>query len=54
MFYMIGPQITDTREFMNTHLDETRNRIMRMSLLMDMCVLGVATGAVVASIFGNC
>jgi len=46
-------QISDTREFINTHLDEARNRIMRMSLVMEMCMLGVSTGAVISGIFGK-
>jgi hypothetical protein len=33
--------------------DESRNRIMRMSLVMEMGMLGVGVGGVLAGIFGN-
>ncbi len=32
--------------------NETRNRIIRMNLFMEMCMLGVTFGACVGSIFG--
>jgi len=36
-----------------TRLDENRNRIMHITLIMEMCMLGVGVGAVIAGIFGK-
>ena len=46
-------QISDTREFIQTAMDEARNRIIRMSLTMEICMLGVSIGAVISGVFGN-
>ena len=40
------------REFINTHLNEARNRIIRMNLFMEMFTLGVTFAACASSIFG--
>ena len=34
-------QIDETKEFINTQLNEARNRIIRMSLNIEMCMLGM-------------
>jgi len=48
---MLG-RIDETKEFINTQLNESRNRIIRMSLNIEMCMLGLTFGACFASIFG--
>jgi len=40
------------REFINTHQNEARNRIIRMNLFMEMFTLGVTFAACASSIFG--
>ena len=45
-------QIDETKEFINTQLNEARNRIIRMSLNIEMCMLGLTFGACFASVFG--
>lgn len=45
-------QIEDTMELINTHLNGQRNRIIRLSLVMDMCALTACCGAMVGSAFG--
>ena len=44
--------VEETNQFINTHLDTVRNRILRMSLFMEMGTLSLASGAVIAGVFG--
>ena len=44
--------VEETNQFIHTHLDTVRNRMIRMSLFMEMGTLSLATGAVIAGIFG--
>ena len=41
-------QIDETKEFINTQLNEARNRIIRMSLNIEMCMLGMIVKKCVA------
>jgi hypothetical protein len=49
---MVVVDVIFLREFINTHLNETRNRIIRMNLFMEMFTLGVTFAACASSIFG--
>ena len=44
--------VEETNQFINTHLDTVRNRMIRMSLFMEMGTLSLASGAVIAGVFG--
>lgn len=44
--------IDDTNQFISAHLDSVRNKILRMSLMMEMGALALGSGAVVGGIFG--
>jgi len=44
--------VEETNQFIHTHLDTVRNRMIRMSLFMEMGTLSLASGAVVAGVFG--
>jgi len=48
----IKDTIEDTNHFVGAHLDSLRNRMIRMSLFMEMGTLSLASGALVAGIFG--
>lgn len=45
-------QIEDTMELISLHLNSQRNRIIKLSLVMEMLAVTAASGAVVGSIFG--
>ncbi len=45
-------QIEDTNDFIKMHLDTTRNRIIKLSLFMEMGTLSVGAGALLAGVFG--
>lgn len=45
-------QIHDTRGIVNLHLDEVRNGIMNISLIMEMFMLGAGFAAAIAGVFG--
>lgn len=45
-------QLDDTKEYITTQVNESRNRIIRMSLSIEMCMLGLTFGACFASLFG--
>ena len=51
-FLLSLSQIDETKEFINTQLNEARNRIIRLSLNIEMCMLGLTFGACFGSIFG--
>jgi len=36
-----------------TRLDENRNQIMNITLIMEVCMLGIGTGTLISGIFGN-
>ena len=44
--------IEDTNQFIGAHLDSVRNKMIRMSLFMEMGALALGSGAVVGGIFG--
>ena len=44
--------IEDTNQFISAHLDSVRNKMIRMSLFMEMGALALGSGAVVGGIFG--
>merc|ERR1719167_1931709 len=44
--------IEDTNQFISAHLDTVRNKMLRMSLMMEMGALALGSGAVVGGIFG--
>ncbi|XP_040583437.2 uncharacterized protein [Lepeophtheirus salmonis] len=44
--------IEETNDFINTHLNTLRNKIMRMSLFMEIGTLSAGTGALVGGILG--
>jgi hypothetical protein len=44
--------IEDTNDFINIHLNSIRNRIIKMSLYMEMGTMAIGTGALTAGIFG--
>jgi len=44
--------VEETNQFMNTHLDSVRNKLIRMQLFMEMGTLGLGSGAVTAGVFG--
>ena len=44
--------IEDTNQFIAAHLDSVRNKMIRMSLFMEMGALALGSGAVVGGIFG--
>jgi hypothetical protein len=46
-------QISDHRRFNMTRLDENRNQIMNITLIMEVCMLGIGTGTLISGIFGN-
>ena len=43
--------IEDTNQFIAAHLDSVRNKMIRMSLFMEMGALALGSGAVVGGIF---
>ena len=45
--------IEDTNQFISAHLDSVRNKMIRMSLFMEMGALALGSGAVVGGIFGR-
>jgi len=45
-------QIDETKEYINTQLTEARNRIIRLSLNIELCMLGLTFGACFGSVFG--
>jgi len=44
--------IEDTNQFISAHLDSVRNKMLRMSLVMELGALALGSGAVVGGIFG--
>jgi len=44
--------IEDTNQFISAHLDSVRNKMIRLSLFMEMGALALGSGAVVGGIFG--
>ena len=44
--------IEDTNDFINIHLNSIRNRIIKMSLFMEMGTMAIGCGALTAGIFG--
>ena len=48
----VKEMIEDTNQFISTHLDTVRNKMIRMSLFMEMGALALGSGAVVGGIFG--
>jgi len=44
--------IEDTNQFISAHLDSVRNKMLRMSLMMEMGALALGSGAVVGGVFG--
>ena len=44
--------VEETNQFINTHLDSVRNRMIRLGLFMEMGALSLGSGAVVAGGFG--
>merc|ERR1719430_72050 len=44
--------IEDTNQFISAHLDTVRNKMLRMSLVMEMGALALGSGAVVGGLFG--
>lgn len=48
----IKEQIEDTNDFINIHLNSIRNRIIKMSLFMEMGTMALGSGALCAGIFG--
>lgn len=49
---IIKEMIEDTNQFIGAHLDSLRNRMIRMSLFMEMGTLSIGSGALIAGIFG--
>jgi len=45
-------RIEDTNQFIAAHLDTARNKMIRMSLFMEMGTLSLGSGALIAGIFG--
>eukprot|EP00088_Acartia_fossae_P025069 TRINITY_DN25935_c0_g1_i1.p1 TRINITY_DN25935_c0_g1~~TRINITY_DN25935_c0_g1_i1.p1 ORF type:complete len:451 (+),score=50.32 TRINITY_DN25935_c0_g1_i1:123-1475(+) len=48
----IKERIEDTNHFIAAHLDTARNKMIRMSLFMEMGTLSIGSGALIAGIFG--
>jgi len=48
----VKEMIEDTNQFISAHLDAVRNKMIRMSLFMEMGGLALGSGAVVGGIFG--
>merc|ERR1719430_1299406 len=44
--------IEDSNQFISAHLDTVRNKMLRMSLVMEMGALALGSGAVVGGLFG--
>jgi len=49
---IVKETIDDTNHFIAAHLDATRNRMIRMSLFMEMGTLSLGSGALIAGVFG--
>jgi len=48
----VKEMIEDTNQFISAHMDSVRNKMIRMSLFMEMGALAMGSGAVVGGIFG--
>lgn len=48
----VKEMIEDTNQFIGAHLDSVRNKMIRMSLFMEMGALALGSGAVVGGVFG--
>jgi len=48
----VKEMIEDTNQYISTHLDTVRNKMIRMSLFMEMGALALGSGAVVGGVFG--
>ena len=46
-------QIEDSMEVISLHLNSQRNRIIKLSLIMEMLAVTAGSGAVIGSIFGK-
>merc|ERR1712062_332279 len=45
--------IEDTNQFISAHLDSVRNKMLRLSLMLEMGALALGSGAVVGGVFWN-
>merc|ERR1712168_1715039 len=50
--HTVKDMIEDTNQFISAHLDSVRNKMIRLSLFMEMGAVALGSGAVAGGVFG--